>query len=275
MTADYLKEAPLGQKSEYITTYTPELLFPIGRKCNRAFLGIDEGSLPFNGVDVWNCYELSWLDSRGKPVVALAQFTLPCSSPNIIESKSFKLFLNSLNQSRFCDSGEVKKSLERDLSVAAGEEVVVEIILPRKFSSQQFGAIEGVCLDDIEVDIETYEVDPTLLSVSETHTEETLYSYLLKSNCLKTGQPDWATLFIRYEGPQIDHSSLLKYIVSYRNHRGFHEDVVERMFVDLMKYCHCQKLTVYARYVRRGGLDINPFRSNFESFWGNNRETRQ
>ncbi len=261
----------LGKATEYPTTYTPSLLHPIprGRKA--------PPPLPFHGVDIWNGYELSWLNPKGKPQVALAVFTIPCESTHLIESKSFKLYLNSFNQSRFPSASHVKSILENDLSHAAGGHIHVDIIEPSRFAEQTLASLPGVCIDDLDIAIDTYDVDPSLLTLAvQPHTtEERLFSHLLKSNCPVTDQPDWATVWIHYIGQQIDHTSLLKYVVSYRNHQEFHEHCVESFFNDIMTRCHPEKLSVYARYTRRGGLDINPFRSNFASCPPNHRLCRQ
>jgi 7-cyano-7-deazaguanine reductase len=257
-----ISAGPLGQQTQYVSVYSPELLFPIPRAASRTTLQLDSGNLPFYGVDIWTGYELSWLDERGKPVVALAEFRIPCTSAAIVESKSFKLYLNSFNQSRFEDAAAVCAILKKDLSAVVGAEVAVS--LQRIMSADSFAvsALKGVCLDDLPVTINTYHPEPDLLAVhSQSRVEETLVSHLLKSNCPVTGQPDWASVQIDYAGAQIDHEGLLRYIVSFREHQDFHEHCVERMFVDIMARCQPERLSVYARYTRRGGLDINPFRT--------------
>lgn len=256
----YLTNSPLGKKSNYISTYQPNLLYPIARSIQRENIGIHD-SLPFYGVDVWNAYELSWLNTKGKPVVAIAQFQLPCFSPNIIESKSFKLYLNSFNNTKFTSLDEVQKIIKNDLSHAAGEEVNVIIHLLHHSSEKIQQQFDGICLDELDITCDNYHVDPTLLTVEENIVSETVYSDLLKSNCLITGQPDWGSLQISYTGKKIQHDNLLKYIISFRDHNEFHEHCVERIFMDIMRHCKPTKLTVHARYVRRGGLDINPYRS--------------
>jgi 7-cyano-7-deazaguanine reductase len=253
-----LKEAPLGKASAYINTYTPSLLFPIPRKNKREEIGIRE-KLPFTGIDIWNGYELSWLNQKGKPMVAIAEFRLPCESPCIIESKSFKLYLNSLNNSRFDSSNHVKVALEKDLTQSVGSQVTVKIISVDDAPVVE-GQLRGQCLDTLDIECSEYMPNPQLLRISNEKTEEILYSHLLKSNCLVTGQPDWGSIEIAYLGPKIDQEGLLKYLVSLRDHNEFHEQCVERIFCDLKNHCHCEWLSVYARYTRRGGLDINPFR---------------
>jgi len=263
-----LSDAPLGHHVAYPAEYDPSLLFAIPRAGNRAALGLQAGSaLPFHGADIWTAYELSWLNARGKPQVAMAVFTVPADSPNLVESKSFKLYLNSFNQTRLDGLPELRERLAHDLGAAAGAQVRVELIDPRDFARQAIAELEGADLDSLDVDIDTYEPAPELLrcapgSRENEIVEETLSSRLLKSNCPVTGQPDWASVQIRYRGRPIDHAALLKYIVSYRQHAGFHEHCVEQIHTDIMRACAPAELTVYARYTRRGGLDINPWRSN-------------
>lgn len=269
-----LKESPLGKEAPYISRYTPSLLFPVPRTMARDRIGL-RAPLPFSGSDIWTGYELSWLNPKGKPQVAMADILVPCTSLHIIESKSLKLYLNSFNQSYYDSAAEVHRILERDLSQCAVGEVRVTLMAPQIKIGLPLVDFSGVCLDDLEIETDQYEVQPAFLKASDRQVAESLHTHLLKSNCLATGQPDWGSLCIRYRGPQIDREGLLKYIVSYRNHSGFHEDCVERMFFDLSERCRPTCLTVYARYTRRGGLDINPFRSNYESVPDNERHVRQ
>ncbi len=243
--------SPLGKEATYVSRYAPELLFSIARKNNRDFFG----------VDVWRAFEVSWLEPKGKPVVAVAEFIFPCLSANIIESKSLKLYLNSFNGTCFDSLEMVSSTLVQDLSKAAGGEVQVNLQILSDMQQAKIDIPEGVCLDNLEVSCSVYQPDASLLSVGRPLVEEKLYSHLLKSNCPVTGQPDWATVEIVYQGQQIQHESLLQYIVSYRNHNEFHEQCVERMFMDILNRCKPQRLMICARYTRRGGLDINPFRS--------------
>ena len=257
------EHSPLGQTTAYRNRYAPELLFPIERSRGRAELGI-HGTPPFRGVDIWNAYELSWLDPRGKPVVALAEFHVPADSPAIIESKSFKLYLNSFSGERL-GVETLREHLVRDLGRAAGAPVAVHLVPAREFAGQRIEAPEGRWIDDLELDIDHYgPPNPDFLAVTPGPgtVEETLLSNLLKSNCPVTGQPDWASVRIDYAGPPIDRAGLLRYLVSFREHRDFHEHCVERIFMDLTERCRPARLDVYARYTRRGGLDINPFRSS-------------
>ena len=257
-----LHGSPLGATVAYCDRYAPELLFPVSRQPQRAAIGID-AALPFHGVDIWNGYELSWLDPRGKPRGATLRFDVPATSANIVESKSIKLYLNSFSQSTFASREEVAAVIARDLSAAAGASVAVQVALLQPGEQRRLRNFSGLLIDDLEVDIEHYQPAPQLLVCKgEAPVEETLVSHLLKSNCPVTGQPDWAALRIAYRGPALDRAGLLAYIVSYRQHSGFHEHCVERIYCDLQARCRPERLSVYARYTRRGGLDINPFRSS-------------
>jgi 7-cyano-7-deazaguanine reductase len=262
-------QSPLGKSSAYQTQYAPELLFPIARQQKRDELGLfaDAGTMPFFGVDIWNAYELSWLNMRGKPQVAIATITVPADSPNIVESKSFKLYLNSFNQTRLAGPDALLALLRDDLSDGFGAPVHVTLTSPEAFGAIKMGELDGVLLDRLDVEIDGYSPSPELLSADDENSqvEETLVSHLLKSNCLVTGQPDWGTVQIRYVGPQIDQEGLLKYLIGFREHNEFHEQCVERIFMDVLRQCKPTKLAVYARYTRRGGLDINPWRANFST----------
>lgn len=250
----------LGKKTKYQETYAPELLHPVPRSLARNKVGF-QGKLPFHGVDIWTGFELSWLNLKGKPLISCADIRVPYDSPFLIESKSLKLYLNSFNQTCFEDAASVQQVMQCDLSRVAEGSVEVLLYPAEQLRSQEFS---GICLDDLDISIESYSPQPDLLKSTPELVQEKLYSHLLKSNCLATGQPDWGTLYIHYAGPQIDHASLLRYIISYRRHSGFAEHIVEQTFHDLLQSCASLKLTVYARFTRRGGLDINPFRSNFE-----------
>lgn len=265
----------LGQATPYCTQYDPSILFPVPRQEKRDELGLKPQALPFSGQDVWTGFEISWLNDKGKPQVGWAVFFFPAESPNLIESKSFKLYLNSFNGTRFPSAEVVKQHWITDLSQACGGDVKVALY-DLDEPQTLIGAPPGECLDDLDIEVSDYQVRSDLLkTASSQRVAETLYSHLLKSNCLVTGQPDWGSIVIRYEGPEMDRESLLKYLVSFREHNEFHEQCVERVFVDLMQYCQPEKLTVYARYVRRGGLDINPYRSNFETEFDLRRLVRQ
>ena len=269
--------SPLGRPVAYRDTYAPELLFPIERHLKRAELGLHAGALPFVGEDLWNAYELSWLDPRGKPVVALARFRVPASTPRLVESKSLKLYLNSFNQQRFPSVEQVCETIAGDLSAAAGAAVRVEVV-PLLLRPQRSTVYpDGICLDALEIDIDTYQPAPACLHVvGGDEVSETLYSHLLKSNCLVTGQPDWGMLVVRYRGRPIDREGLLRYIVSFREHNEFHEQCVERVFCDILARCRPAELAVWARYTRRGGLDINPFRATHAGLAaGEEMEVRQ
>lgn len=257
-------EIPLGKDTEYPEKYDKRLLFPVARQIKREELGLSN-DLPFQGSDYWNAYEMSWLNPKGKPQVAIGVFEFPHDSVNIIESKSFKLYLNSYNQTRFESWELVQQRLVEDLTEAAQGQVQVQLYHPEEFRLEcPVSELEGLLLDDLDIEIEQYDYQPELLQLSTSgdDVEEALHSHLLKSNCLITNQPDWASVQIEYKGKAIDHESLLKYLVSFRTHNEFHEQCVERIFNDIMRICQPKTLTVYARYTRRGGLDINPFRTN-------------
>ncbi len=260
-----LEHLELGKPTEYCFTYSPQLLQPVPRALNREELGV-ANSQPFYGEDVWYGYELSWLNSKGKPVVRLAKFVVPSSSPNIIESKSFKLYLNSFNQSKFEQATSVVACLEKDLSNVAGAPVSVVLFGADDTTEFQPKKLPGTCLDDLDIEISDYQLNAQLLAVAKASTKtgvvhETLHSHLLKSNCLITNQPDWASVVIEYQGQAINHEDLLRYLISYRMHNEFHEQCVERIFMDLYTTYKLEKLCVQALYTRRGGLDINPYRS--------------
>jgi 7-cyano-7-deazaguanine reductase len=263
---DSADNSPLGKPSTYCSQYEPSLLFPIARQGKRDELGLS-GTLPFFGVDIWNAYEISWLNMRGKPEIAIAAITAPADSPNIIESKSFKLYLNSFNQTRLAGSDALLSLLRADLSAGFGAPVQVTLTPAHEFAMLKMGRMEGLLLDRLDIEIDSYQPNPALLSADQgaAPVEETLISHLLKSNCLVTGQPDWGSVQIQYVGAPINQEGLLKYLIGLREHNEFHEQCVERIFVDVLRRCQPSKLSVYARYTRRGGLDINPWRSNFST----------
>ena len=267
-------QSPLGKPAEYLDHYDPALLFPIERLRGREPLGLT-GTLPFFGSDIWNAYELSWMNPRGKPQIAIATFAVPADSPNIIESKSFKLYLGSFAQTAVESAEVLAKTLRTDLSAVAGASVKVQLVSPMEFAKLEFEELEGLSLDRLDLDADIYEPTPSLLKANfdEAPVEETVTSNLLKTNCPVTGQPDWGSVQIHYNGPQIDHAGLLRYIISFRNHTGFHEQSVEQMFVDIQRECRPTRLAIYARYTRRGGLDINPFRTNFSMPMPDNART--
>jgi 7-cyano-7-deazaguanine reductase len=260
------EHSQLGKTSAYIDQYDASLLYPIARHAKRSELGIT-GTLPFMGADLWTAYELSWLNLRGKPQIALAHITVPCETPHIVESKSFKLYLNSFNNTRFDSIDAVRERIALDVGAAAwGKEgrVGVRLVSPELFGSEKVVELDGVNLDRLDLDCDRYTPAPELLTAAldEQPVNETLVSHLLKSNCLVTSQPDWGSVQISYSGPQIEQGGLLQYIVSFRNHNEFHEQCVERIYTDIMARCKPAKLAVYARYTRRGGLDINPWRTS-------------
>ena len=255
------EQSPLGKRSAYVDQYDSSLLFPILRESKRREIRVPD-IVPFYGVDIWNAFEVSWLNAKGKPVVAMATFSIPCDSPCLIESKSFKLYLNTFNNTRFNTVDEVRGTMVSDVSHAAGIEITVDITVSSDFMGDSIVRFPAESIDGLDIECDTYLVDPAFLSVGDNRVEENLSSDLLKSNCLVTGQPDWGSVWISYEGKVINREGLLKYIVSFRNHNEFHEQCVERIYMDIMKQCNPEVLTVYARYTRRGGLDINPIRSS-------------
>lgn len=256
--------SPLGREVEYPQSPDARVLFPIARASSRAELGIAAHALPFTGADIWNAYEFSWLDARGKPRVAIAELRVPADSPNLIESKSLKLYLNGYAQTRFDDIQMLQAGVARDLSAAAGANVEVALVEARDFAAQRIVELPGVSLDSQELDFHDYgppRPDHLRATARARAIEEVLTTQLFRSNCPVTGQPDWAAVQIRYAGAPLDHAGLLRYLVSYRNHCGFHEACVERVFMDIMARCAPRHLGVYARFTRRGGLDINPWRA--------------
>lgn len=270
------EQSQLGQRTVYADRYDPSLLFPIPRAEKRAEIGVGD-PMPFHGVDIWNAYELSWLDARGKPVVAIAEFRVPATSANIIESKSFKLYLNGFAQERVADAATLVTTLTRDLSHAAGADIAV-LLSDATAEKHSVVDLDGHLLDDQRIDIDHYgppEAGFLQVDADAATVEETVVSHLLRSNCPVTGQPDWGSVQIAYRGSPIDHAGLLRYLVSFRNHNEFHEQCVERIYVDVMARCAPDRLNVYARYTRRGGLDINPFRSSVPASPANSRGARQ
>ena len=263
------EQSQLGKPAPCVTDYDPTLLFPLPRQPKRAELG-SAGTVPFFGADLWTAYELSWLTPRGKPQVAIAHVVVPCETPNIVESKSFKLYLNSFSNTRFASADEVRDRIRADVGEAlwrgapAAAPSGGRLVLPESFERERVQELEGLDLDRLDIECTHYTPAPELLTAAfdEQPVQEVLRSDLLKSNCLVTGQPDWGSVQIRYSGPQIDQGALLRYLVSFRNHNEFHEQCVERIFMDIRQRCKPIKLAVYARYTRRGGLDINPFRTS-------------
>ncbi|MDH3691308.1 MAG: NADPH-dependent 7-cyano-7-deazaguanine reductase QueF [Gammaproteobacteria bacterium] len=273
MNPEHLLDSPLGKEVEYSRQYDARLLYPMLRE--NLWIKRGHTKAPYVGVDIWNAYEISWLNNRGLPRVAVGEFRVPSNSPNLIESKSLKLYLCSFAQTRFSDKEKVTERIQSDLSVCAGANVEVEI---RKLGEcpERLSELQGTCLDDLDIEINTYERNSDLLQTEEgAEIRETIYSNLLKSNCPVTGQPDWGSVFIDYVGSPIDHASLLRYIVSYREHSDFHEQCLENIFLDMLERCGPRELAVYARYLRRGGLDINPYRSNNHRSVENCRLERQ
>lgn len=261
-TQNFLIDSELGKKSAYEDTYNPDKLYAIERAGKRQEIGISTQTPPFIGFDCWNHYEVSWLNQKGKPEVVMAEIYYDCHSPRIIESKSMKLYFNSFNNTKFNSLEDVTATIQHDLEKAVGSEVTVVLKPLNTTTTYQLNEnFSGFCLDELDIECDCYTVNSTYLVTHEPLVEETVYSNLLKSNCLVTHQPDWGSVQIHYKGLQLDHAGLLRYIVSFRNHNEFHEQCIERIFIDIMNHCKPQELTVYGRYTRRGGLDINPYRS--------------
>lgn len=268
-------DLPLGKDTEYVTTYTPSLLRSIERDELRAALGIG-AKLPFQGEDTWTCYELSWLNSKGRPDAAIARIRVPCNSPCIVESKSLKLYLNSFAQTVFATRVELVTTLNSDLAVAFRAPVMVNLLDPDQ-APEPISMLPGRSLDKLDVDVEVYHWCPDMLEVAPNRVtvRQTHHTNLFRCVCPVTGQPDWASVLVQYVGRRIPPASLLRYLVSFRNHAAFHETTVERIFIDLKSRCAPEHLTVYARFLRRGGIDINPFRSTGDAFAPSLRVMRQ
>ncbi len=267
--------SPLGKEAAYESSYNPNLLFFIPRTIKRKEIGINN-ILPFTGVDIWNAYELSWLNDKGKPMVAIATIEVPADSENIFESKSLKLYLISFNAMQFTNKDQLEKIISEDLSKGTKTSIKIKISLVQEIHNFQTNCrLPGINIDHLDIAINTYQPDPSFLTTENSATqhseiEEELNSDLLKSNCLVTNQPDWGSIYIHYQGKKINHAGLLKYIISLREHNEFHEQCVERIFMNILKRCQPKELTVYARYTRRGGIDINPFRTTEINYQLNN-----
>lgn len=267
--------APLGKKVSYTSHYDASLLCPIPREQSRNAAGISSSTAQWCGEDIWNLYELSWLSPSGRPEVAIAEVRIPCDSPFLIESKSMKLYCNSLNMTSFDSIVAVGQTMKKDLGKAAQADVSVQMIRAENFATLNLDEPTGISLDDQDITDFSYKINPALITHGEEHIHERLFSRLFRSCCPVTGQPDWATIRISYEGKVISRSNLLRYLVSYREHTGFHEACVEKIFLDILEYCTPAKLKVSARFTRRGGIDINPVRSTHTGHWENVREARQ
>ena len=267
-----LTASPLGHATIYVDGYDPRLLFPVERAPLRAELGLGE-PLPFRGADLWTAYELSWLDPGGKPQIAIATFVVPAETPCIVESKSMKLYLTAFNQARFPSAAEVATTIARDLSSAAGATVGLSLIAAERFAELGHAELDGQCLDSLPLIVEDYAPAPQRLIASGPVVSESVFTHLFRSLCPVTGQPDYASVQVRYRGPKIDATGLLAYLVSFRRHPGFHEHCVERIFADVWQRCAPEVLSVYARFTRRGGLDINPFRTSGDESPPENRRT--
>ena len=268
-----LEQSELGKKTEYDSHYNPEKLFPIPRKDKRDEIGVPD-LLPFFGFDLWNHYEVSWLNEKGKPLVAFAEISYGCETPFIIESKSMKLYFNSLNNTKFKNTAVVQATIKKDIEEKVGGKAVVKIIPLNELHNKIFSGFEGDCLDELDIECTSYTIDTSFLKSDGDIVEETVYSHLLKSNCLVTHQPDWGSVQIAYTGKKINREGLLRYLVSFRNHNEFHEQCIERIFIDILTHCRPKELTVYGRYTRRGGLDINPYRSTKKNIFASIQNRR-
>jgi 7-cyano-7-deazaguanine reductase len=277
--AKALSNLTLGKTTDYISQYNADLLQGVPRSLNRDSLSLTADNLPFYGEDVWYGYELSWLNSKGKPVVAVAEFRFPCASANIVESKSFKLYLNSFNQTKFASWQSVEATLVKDLSAIAQADAQVSLFSVGDCPALAIKDSQAVCIDELDIEIENFTLEPEILKsepcAKVENISEHLVCHLLKSNCLITNQPDWASVYIEYSGKKICHERLLKYLISFREHNEFHEQCVERIYCDIQRFCQVERLTIFARYTRRGGLDINPFRSSLPAKAPNLRTIRQ
>jgi 7-cyano-7-deazaguanine reductase len=274
MTQPSKHDLPLGKPTQYPATYTPSVLRSLPRAESRAALALG-ATLPFVGEDVWTCYEFSWLNVRGRPEVAVVLIQVPCTSTHIVESKSLKLYLNSFAQTAFKTRADVLHTLDSDLGLAFRAPVLITLVNVDQVP--QPAPLPGKCLDHLDIDAGGYTPDAALLALdpSGAHVRETLYSHLLRSRCPVTGQPDWASVWIRYSGAAISHTALLRYLISFRNHCAFHESTIEQIYVDILRQCRPDQLAVYGRYLRRGGIDINPFRSTHEPLAPAMRLSRQ
>lgn len=271
-----IQHGPLGQTSLYPDQYDPAQLHAIPRALGRKEIGVNDGPLPFYGEDAWNAYELSWLNPKGKPIVALMDMRVPAESPNIVESKSLKLYLGSFNQWVVATPEELTATIAADVGKTVGANVRIQLTPLTRQGAFAVATLPGRCVDDLDVTASVYEVDAGLLATTGGRVvEESLHSHVLRSCCPVTGQPDWASVLVRYRGRQIQEASLLQYLISFRNNQEFHEQCVERIFMDISRQCQPEALSVYARYTRRGGIDINPFRSSEPETLENLRLIRQ
>lgn len=272
----YSTDLPLGHPAFASTSYDPDQLRSISRKIARKGIGIvDNSPLFFFGEDIWNCWELSWLDSKGKPVIAVAEIRIPVTTPNMVESKSLKLYLNSFSMTRIKSPETLRQTLARDIGRIVEGTVSIQLILPDAFGQLGIMEPEGICIDRQHITVTEFNINPNLLNVENHRISETLFSRLIRTNCPVTGQPDWATVYVTYTGSRIRPDSLLRYFVSFRQHQGFHESCVEIMFYHILQKCRPETLTLSARFTRRGGIDINPFRSTETSSISNFRDPRQ
>lgn len=259
-----LQHGLLGQSTDYPTSYCPDILYPISRQLGRESLALPAEQLSL-GVDFWHCFEVSWLDNNHISQVAMLRLSIAANSPLIIESKSLKLYLNSLNFTIFDCQDSVLATIRRDLSACLQTQVEISLFELNQPDSLPIDKPDGVCIDKAcqnkKIALST-QVDSGLLGMPSDGqmVKQSYYSHLLRSNCPVTNQPDWGTVQIDIESPLIDCANLLAYLLSYRQHNGFHEQCVEQIFCDLTCAFRPKTLMVRAWYTRRGGIDINPVR---------------
>ena len=276
MTVDENEQAMLlGKSTDYVFDYAPELLFPIAREQGRAALPVDASLM--RGVDRWTAYELSWLNDQGIPQTAIAEFDFACQATHIVESKSFKLYLNSLNMTRFSSEDDLLKTLEVDLGRACGGALNIQLFHPDNYpvvTPSDYVCIDA-CIDGSDRDVVIYEPQASLIESKPSKGQHRYVSHVFRSLCPVTGQPDWASIYITIEGCELSSQALLAYLVSFRQHQGFHEQCIEQIYADIYVACEPNALSVYGRFLRRGGLDINPYRSNRSEPVPNIRQARQ
>nr|WP_241973774.1 NADPH-dependent 7-cyano-7-deazaguanine reductase QueF [Candidatus Pantoea edessiphila] len=254
----------LNKNVIYTKKRNRNILKVIPRNIHREIIGLSFPKMPFLGNDIWTLYELSWLNSKGLPQISIGKVIFNADSKNIIESKSLKLYLHSFNKMKFDNWSDIRQILEYDLSICTESKVYVSLFRLNEIKVQSINHFNGYCIDEQDIEIKDYCINSNYLcgAASNKMVKETLVSHLFKSNCPITNQPDWASIMISYKGLSINYEAILRYLISFRNHNEFHEQCVERIFNDISYFCYPEELTVYARYTRRGGIDINPWRSN-------------
>lgn len=266
-------DTPLGKPTSYADGYDPTLLVPMARSQSRREQGLPAAP-DWAGVDLWRSYEFSWLNVEGLPRIAGLTLEVDAASPRMVESKSMKLYLNGFAQTRFESEDAVRQRLDVDLGAAFGAAVAARLE-PLSALAGAVPVLPGTCLDDLPVTTDVYQPDPSLLRCGARAVAETVHTELFRSVCPVTGQPDWASVLIRYQGSAIDHQALLRYLISFRQHAAFHETTVERIYADIDERCGCERLLVAGYFLRRGGIDINPIRADRAGPWPLIRTARQ